>query len=97
MSITREDVLHVARLAKLQLEEAEIDSLIRDLGKILDYMALLGELDTSDVPPTAHVAVESAPLRDDTVLPVLRTEDTLSEAPRRTGDGFAVPAFVDEG
>jgi aspartyl-tRNA(Asn)/glutamyl-tRNA(Gln) amidotransferase subunit C len=97
MSITREDVLQVARLAKLRLRDAEIDSLIHDLAEILDYMALLDELDTSDVTPTAHVGVECAPLREDRVLPVLRTEDTLSEAPRRGGDGFAVPAFVDEG
>jgi aspartyl-tRNA(Asn)/glutamyl-tRNA(Gln) amidotransferase subunit C len=97
MSITRDDVLHVAKLAKLHLEPDEVEVMIRDLGNILDYVAQLSKLDTTDVPPTAHVAVESAPLRSDVVRPVLTTEVTLAEAPRHTADGFAVPAFMDEG
>jgi aspartyl-tRNA(Asn)/glutamyl-tRNA(Gln) amidotransferase subunit C len=97
MSITREQVLHVTHLAKLRLAPEELDRMAGDLAKILDYVALLSELDTSDVPPTAHVAVESAPLRQDATQAWLDTEATLAEAPRRVGDGFAVPAFVDEG
>ena len=97
MSISREDVSHVAKLAKLRLEEPEIERMMVDLGKILDYVALLSELDTDDVPPTAHVAVSRAPLREDEVHRVLSTEATLSEAPRQAQDGFAVPAFLDEG
>ena len=58
---------------------------------------MIKELDTSEVAPTAHVAVAAAPLREDEVRAVLATQETLSEAPRRSGDGFAVPAFVDEG
>jgi aspartyl-tRNA(Asn)/glutamyl-tRNA(Gln) amidotransferase subunit C len=96
MSISRRDVLHVAKLAKLQLDESEVESMQQDLEKILAYVAQLSELDTAEVPPTAHVAVEHTPLRDDATRPVLSTEDTLAEAPRRSGDGFAVPAFVDE-
>lgn len=97
MSITRDDVLHVAKLAKLNLEEDEIDRMMRDLANILTYVEQLGELDTTDVPPTAHVAVTSTPLREDEARSVLGTEETLAEAPRRVEDGFAVPAFVDEG
>jgi aspartyl-tRNA(Asn)/glutamyl-tRNA(Gln) amidotransferase subunit C len=97
MSITRDQVLHVANLAKLRLSSEEVDRIGGDLAKILDYVTLLSELDTTDVPPTAHVAVESAPLREDVARVLLDTEETLAEAPRRLEDGFAVPAFVDEG
>ena len=97
MTISRQDVLHVAKLAKLELDEGEVESMRQDLEKILDYVAQLSELDTKDVPPTAHVAVAHTPLRDDAAQQVLGTEETLAEAPRRAGDGFAVPAFVDEG
>jgi len=97
MSITRDDVLHVAKLAKLSLKEDEIDRMMSDLAKILTYVEQLGELDTTDVPPTAHVAVTSTPLRKDEARSVLAAQETLAEAPRRVEDGFAVPAFVDEG
>jgi aspartyl-tRNA(Asn)/glutamyl-tRNA(Gln) amidotransferase subunit C len=97
MSITRDQVLHVARLAKLRLSDAEVDTIGADLAKILDYVALLSDLDTVGVPPTAQVAVESAPLRSDEVAISISTEETLAEAPRRHGDGFAVPGFMDEG
>lgn len=97
MSISRDDVLHVANLAKLRLADDEVERMRRDLDKILDYVQLLSELDTSEVAPTAHVAVAAAPLREDEVRTVLSTEESLSETPRRSGDGFAVPAFVDEG
>ncbi len=97
MAITRKDVLHIAKLAKLKLEDAEVESLIADLGKILEYVELLNEIDTSNVPAMSHVTVTRSPLREDVVKPVLSTTDALAEAPRRSGDGFAVPAFVDEG
>jgi aspartyl-tRNA(Asn)/glutamyl-tRNA(Gln) amidotransferase subunit C len=95
--ITRDDVLHVARLARLELAEPEVERMIRDLGKILEYVHQLNQLDTSAVPPTTHVAVETAPFRADEVVPGLGSESALNQAPRRSGDGFAVPAFVDEG
>ena len=97
MAISRQDVLHVAKLAKLRLEDAEIEPIMADLGKILGYVELLNELDTSGVPPMSHVTVTQSPLRDDRVHPVVTTDEVLAEAPRRSGDGFAVPAFVDEG
>ncbi len=97
MAISRDDVRHVAKLAKLKLEDDEVERLMTDLDQILDYVKLLNELDTSDVPEMSHVTVSSSPLREDVVVPVLSTEDALAEAPRRSGDGFAVPAFVDEG
>lgn len=97
MAITRTDVLHIAKLARLELAETEVAHMMRDLDKILDYVALLNEIDTTNVPPTAHVAVDRAPDRADCVVPGLDTEAALAEAPRRSDEGFAVPAFLDEG
>ncbi len=96
MAITRTDVLHVARLARLTLAEEEIDDLIRELGRILEYVELLREVDTTGIPVTSHVTVTEAPLRDDTVSVVLDRALVLAEAPRGTEEGFAVPSFVDE-
>ena len=97
MSVTREDVLHVAALAKLSLGEEEIDRMQRDLTRILGYVELLGALALDDVEPTAHVAVDAAPLRPDAIVAGLTREAALSEAPRSLEGGFAVPAFLDEG
>ena len=97
MPIRQEDVLHVARLACLELGEHELEKMRQDLEEILGYVELLGELDTRDIPPTAHVAVRSAPLREDEVRVTLGTEAALAGAPRTSGDSFAVPGFIDEG
>ena len=97
MSITRHDVLQVAKLARLGLEEHEVERMMHDLTQILAYMEQLDELDTTSIPPTAHVAVEQAPLRPDQVLGSLSTKAALSEAPRRCENNFAVPAFVEGG
>ena len=97
MAITRQDVLHVASLAKLRLNDAEVDPMRRDLEQIIGYVELLGELSLDGVEPTAHVAVDAAPLRPDRSDPGLLPEQALAEAPRTSAGGFAVPAFVDEG
>lgn len=96
MAITRETVLHVARLARLDLDENEAARMERDLSSILEYVATLSELDTSTIPETTQVAVDAAPLRPDESLPGVPTDVALSQAPRSAGGGFAVPAFVDE-
>jgi aspartyl-tRNA(Asn)/glutamyl-tRNA(Gln) amidotransferase subunit C len=96
MAITRDDVLHVAKLARLELSEAEIDRMRRDLDSILEYVNQLSELDTTHVAATAQVAVVAAPFRADEPRPSLPHDVALSQAPRTSSDGFAVPAFVDE-
>jgi aspartyl-tRNA(Asn)/glutamyl-tRNA(Gln) amidotransferase subunit C len=96
MAISRQDVLHVAQLARLELGDDEVERMIRDLGGILDYVAQLGELDTSQVPATAQIAVEGAPLRADEPARGLSADEALAEAPRTSDGSFAVPAFVDE-
>jgi aspartyl-tRNA(Asn)/glutamyl-tRNA(Gln) amidotransferase subunit C len=96
MSITREDVLHVAKLARLELSDDEIGAMQRDLDSIIGYVALLSELDTSQIEPTAHVAVEQAPLRPDEPRVGLSHEAALAEAPRAVEGGFLVPSFMEE-
>lgn len=96
MAITRETVLHVAKLARLELDAEEVTRMQRDLDDILRHVEELNGLSTEGVPETAHVAAEAAPLRPDVRLPSLNHEAALAEAPRRSGGGFAVPAFVDE-
>src|SRR6185503_7334533 len=96
MAITRETVLHVARLARLELKGDEIERMQRDLAKILGYMEQLNELSTEGIPATAHIAAERAPLREDQLIPGLDQERALAEAPRKGAGSFAVPGFVDE-
>jgi len=96
MAINRETVLHVARLARLELRDDEATRMEQDLGNILEYVATLTELDTSNVAETAHLAVEAAPLRPDEQRPGVPTELALGEAPRTAGGAFAVPGFVED-
>ncbi len=96
MTITREAVLHVARLARLELGDDEVVRMERDLAKILEYVGELSALQTEGIPATAHIAAERAPLRDDHEVPGLDQQRALAEAPRRGAGSFAVPGFVDE-
>ncbi len=96
MSISEKDVLTVARLAKLDLTGDGVSQMTSELSKVLAYVDKLGELDTSDVPPTAQVTVERAPLRPDEPRDGVAKDDVLSEAPRSDEIGFLVPGFVDE-
>ncbi len=96
MGISNEDVLHVARLARLNLDPSEVSALGEDLAKVLAYVELLSELSLEQVEPTAHVSVTAAPMRVDAVQPSLEPERALAEAPRAHSGGFAVPAFVEE-
>ncbi len=95
--IAEAEVLRIAELAHLELNEREVAKMTRELGAILSYVAQLEALDVAGVPPTAHAAVAAMPLRDDAPGPSLERAQVLSEAPRASEDGFAVPSFVDEG
>ena len=95
-AIDRAKVLHVARLASLTLREDEVELVTEQLVKILDHIAVLQEVDTTSVEPTAQVGVPRLPLRDDEVREGLPREAVLAEAPETAGFGFVVPAFVGE-
>jgi aspartyl-tRNA(Asn)/glutamyl-tRNA(Gln) amidotransferase subunit C len=96
MSMTREEVLAIASLARLEIEESAVLALAEDLSKILDYVRKLDELDTENVEPTLQVTVSCAPLRKDERREGLEKDIALSEAPRADEVGFLVPGFVDE-
>jgi aspartyl-tRNA(Asn)/glutamyl-tRNA(Gln) amidotransferase subunit C len=89
------DVQHVARLASLTLTGAEASRFQAELATILAYVAQLDEVDTRDVPPTAHVQLERLPLREDAETPCLAHDEALAQAPEADDEGFVVPAFVE--
>lgn len=91
MAITREDVLHVAALAQLELTEDEIARLTVQLNDILAAVGKVSELDLSDVPPTSHPLQVVNVLRPDEPRPSLPPEDVFANAPDREGDHFRVP------
>ena len=90
--IDREEVLTVARLARLQLADQEVEPMARELSAVLDHIAKIGELDLSDVPPTSHVVEISGALRADEPRPCLPRDVVLSQAPAADGEGFLVPS-----
>ena len=95
MKLSREDVLHIARLARLGLTEAELDRLREQLSNILENFEILQQVDTSDVPPTAQSIALQNVMRSDEVAPSLPPNDILANAPRREGDCFRVRAVLE--
>jgi len=96
MAISRDDVLHVAKLACLDLTSQEVERMTQDLSSILAHVTELEKVDTTSVEPTTHLAVEQLALQADVSKQTFTSEQALAEAPRTSGQGFAVPAFVDE-
>ncbi len=91
--LTRDQVLHVARLARLGLTEEEIDRMSSELSKVLDHIEKIGELgDLADVPPTSSVVPIHNALREDRSRPSLPRELILAEAPDPDETGFRVPS-----
>ena len=91
MGIEREDVLHVARLARLDLREDEVEQLTRELGAILEAVGKVAELDLTDVPPTTHPLAVVNVWGEDEPEPSLSLEDVLANLPGAEGSLFRVP------
>ena len=91
MSISREEVLHVARLARLALTDDEVERLTGELAAILDAVGIVAELDLSDVPPTSHPLDLVNVWDEDEPRDSLSLEDVFANAPARDGDLFRVP------
>jgi len=94
--ITPGDVAHVARLARLELSDDELERFAAQLGAVLDHAAGVAALDTAGVPPTAHPLPLSNVLRDDEPRPGLDREEVLSQAPAAEGGRFRVPRILGE-
>ena len=89
--ISKDDVRHVARLARLRLEAGEADRMTAELAKILEHIDKLGELDLAAVQPTAHVLAVTDVLRPDKPRPSLPRDEALRNAPAVGDDCFRVP------
>ncbi len=94
MALTREEVLHVAQLARLALEPAEVELFTRQLNDILAYVEKLQELDTTGVTPMAHVLPVFNAFREDAVKTGLPREEALDNAPEREEGNFVVPRII---
>ncbi len=94
MALTREEVLHVAELARLSLRPEEIETFTRQLNDILAYVEKLQELDTTGVAPLAHVIPVFNAFRKDEVRDGLPPEEALANAPAREENSFLVPRVI---
>jgi len=94
--IDAQQVRKVAKLARLELTEAEIEEFTGQLGAILQYVAKMNELDTHDIEPLAHCLPISNVLRADEVRESLGTEKTLANAPQRDDSFFKVPKILED-
>ena len=90
--LSRDQVLHVARLARLELTDAEVERFSGELSKVLDYVETIDELDLEGVEPTSHVIEVENALRADEPRPSLPVEAALESAPDPALGGFRVPS-----
>ena len=94
MSVSRDDVQKVAQLARLVFTPEEEAQLTGDLNRMLEYVAALDQLDTTGVPPTAHVLPLENAFRDDVTRPSLNRADALGNAPLSGQGHFRVPKVI---
>ncbi|MBS4023755.1 MAG: Asp-tRNA(Asn)/Glu-tRNA(Gln) amidotransferase subunit GatC [Dethiobacter sp.] len=95
MKITREEVAHVARLARLEMTQDEMEQHTEQLNAILEYAGKLDSVDTKDIAPTAHVLPLKNVFRSDKIRPCLAREDALANAPKSEEGMFRVPRVID--
>jgi aspartyl-tRNA(Asn)/glutamyl-tRNA(Gln) amidotransferase subunit C len=94
--ISAADVAHVARLARLELTDEELERFTDQLGAVLEHARDVEALDTADVPPTAHPLPLANVVREDEVVPSLDRSEVLASAPSIEGDRFRVPRILGE-
>jgi aspartyl-tRNA(Asn)/glutamyl-tRNA(Gln) amidotransferase subunit C len=93
--ITKEDVAYVAALARLDLDDAATERLVREMGDVLAHMDKLNSLDTEGVEPMMHALAMKNVFREDAVQPSLPREEALANAPCDDGDYFLVPKILE--
>ena len=94
-TISRDEVAHLARLARLAVTEQELDTFAGQLDVILQSVARVGEVAADDIPPTSHSVPLTNVMRDDTVRPGLTQEEALAAAPAAELGRFRVPRILD--
>jgi len=95
MKLSREEVLHIARLARVGLTDEDVDRLREQLSDILENFEALKQVDTTGVPPTAQSIPLQNVTKDDKVKPSLTQEQALANAPRKDGEYFRVKAVLE--
>ena len=95
MALDKAAVAHIAALARIRLEEAELEPLAAELSHILGWVEQLAEIDTADVAPMTSVAAMRLPMREDKVTDGNRRDDILANAPQQARGFFAVPKVVE--
>lgn len=96
MKLSREEVLHIAALAKVGVTEADVEKFREQLSNILENFEALQKVDTTDVPPTAQsIALENV-IMDDEVRPSMPVEDVLANAPQRDGDFIKIKIVLED-
>lgn len=95
-SISRDDVAHVANLARIQLSDDELDQFAGQLDQIVGFVASVGEVAAQDIPPMSHPLPLTNVTRPDEVRPSLPAQDVLAAAPATEQQRFAVPRILDE-
>ena len=95
MKISREEVQHIALLARLGVDEADLGKFSVQLSNILENFEILQQVDTTGVPPTSHPVPLSSVMRDDKVLPSYPPADILANAPQEEDDSFRVRAVLE--
>ncbi len=96
MALTTTEVAHVAQLARLRLSTEELEQMRNQLSHILDYIAMLQDVDVTGVPPTAQVTGLATVMRPDRVVGALDREEVLANAPDQAAGMFRVRAVFDE-
>lgn len=96
MKLSREEVLHIARLARLGITDADVGKMQEQLSNILDNFEILAGVDTENVPPTAQSVGLVSVMREDEVTPSLPVKDILANAPRQESEFFKVNAVLED-
>jgi len=94
MGINSEQVLYVAHLARLELDEESVKRFAEQIDTILDYVETLNEIDTAGIPPTSHATFRNNAFREDAEIPHLERTAALSNAPQHEEGNFLVPKVV---
>lgn len=94
MKITKEEVLHVAHLARLDIAEADVDRFAGQIDTILDYVDTLKKVDTAGVVATSHAISQTNAFREDEVQGQLAPEQALANAPEKDNGAFVVPKVI---
>ncbi len=96
MKISKQEVLNTAELAKLEFQDSQLEKFTGQLGRILEYIEDLKELDTDNIEPTSHGVELTIPLREDRVVQLITTEEALQNAPEKDEDFFVVPKVIED-